>query len=266
MTTYHVEVKSGNKGTAAEHCRYDARIGKYEKERDLLHFEFANMPDWSAEHPLPFWRAADKHERANAAAYREYIIALPNTLTLEQNIALVREMCEAIAGPRPWQVAIHGPEAKLGEVHNPHAHLMLSDRAPDGVPRSAEQYFSRYNPKHPERGGCRKLSGGLTLQEMREELTGTRKTVADLQNAALEKAGVDSRVDHRSFRDRGIDHAPESHLGPARVNRMTRRERREYVDKRSERGLAGSLHPGVPSAASRQAPGRALQSQNLPNS
>ena len=42
-----------------------------------------------------------------------------------------------------------------------------------------------------------------------------RESWADAVNAALEKAGRDERVDHRSLKDRGIDRAPEPKIGVA---------------------------------------------------
>ncbi|MBZ3929096.1 MobA/MobL family protein [Xanthomonas citri] len=228
MAIYRVEVKSGKKGTCVEHSRYDARSGKkYEDREDLLAFEFDNLPEWSQGKPQDFWKAADKYERSNAAAYREWIVVLPNELDEKKNLDLSRKIAKAIAGDRPWQLAMHRPEGKLSGEPNPHVHVMTSDRAPDGIPRPAEQYFCRYNPTHPEKGGCRKLSGGKTRQQMREDLIAVRKKIADLENEALAEAGVDARVDYRSLRDQGIDRHPGKHLGPARVKRITRGERKD---------------------------------------
>lgn len=42
-----------------------------------------------------------------------------------------------------------------------------------------------------------------------------RAAWADAQNAALERAGSPSRVDHRSHERRGLDEVPTVHLGPA---------------------------------------------------
>lgn len=230
MAIYRVEVKSGKKGTCVEHSRYDARSGKkYEDREDLLAFEFDNLPEWSRDKPQDFWRAADKYERTNAAAYREWIVVLPNELEDEKNLELSRKIAQAIAGDRPWQLAMHRPDGKLSGDPNPHVHVMTSDRAPDGIPRPAEQYFSRYNAAHPEKGGCRKLSGGKTRQQMREDLITVRKKIADLENEALAQAGVEARVDHRSLRDQGIDRVPGRHLGPARVKRIMRGEQQDGV-------------------------------------
>ena len=47
----------------------------------------------------------------------------------------------------PYTLAVH-----RGQGENPHAHLMISERANDGIERSREQWFKRYNSKDPEKG------------------------------------------------------------------------------------------------------------------
>jgi hypothetical protein len=235
MFTFHAEIKRGSKGCAADHCRYDARLGKWSDLDDLLAFDFGNMPSWSQDHPLRFWRYADRWERKGGAAYREWIIALPNQLSIDTNVSLVREIVEALVGPRPWQFAIHGPEAELGGCVNLHCHLMYSDRPDDGIARPADRYFTRYNPNYPERGGCRKLSGGKSPAEMSRDLVLARQTIATIINRYMEEAGLSGRVDHRSFRTRGIDQVPEVHLGKARISLMSSEKRSAYVAKRATR-------------------------------
>lgn len=232
MFEFHAEIKKGNKGSAAEHCRYDARMGKWAAQDDLLAFAFGNMPEWSRDHPLTFWKYADEWERNGGAAYREWIIALPNQLSIETNIALMKEIAKAVVGPRPWQAALHGPEAELGGCINLHCHLMYSDRPDDGTARPADRYFTRYNPAHPERGGCRKLSGGKTPFEMSQDLVASRMTISTIINRYLNEAGLSWQVDHRSFRARGIDRKAETHLGKAQIRHMSQAQRDEYVAKR----------------------------------
>lgn len=234
MASYRAELKSGKKGSAAQHSRYDTRTGKKHVDKeDLLAFEYGNFPEWSPDH-LTFWKQADKYERSNGAAYREWIISLPNELDADANVELGRKIVEAIVGSRPWQMAFHGPEGELTGIPNPHIHVMFSDRAPDGIARTPQRYFSRYNSKHPDLGGCRKLSGGQTRQQMREELVATRKKIADIQNEELAQAGLDARVDHRSLRDQGIERTPGVHLGAAKVKQMTREERETHL---ADRGM-----------------------------
>lgn len=239
MATGYVKINSGKKGTATEHSRYDARTGKWQEREDLVSVEYENMPEWAQDEPLKLWKAADRYERKNAAAYIEVIVALPNELTNEQNKVLAKELAEVIAPGLPRQIAIHAPESALEGIPNPHMHLMYTARKPDGIARPPEQFFARYNPKHPERGGCKKERGGQTRQEMGDALRETRGKIAAKQNEALAAVGSEARVDLRSNRDRGIERKPERHLGPAQVRRMTPKERQQYVEARKTEPLAG---------------------------
>jgi hypothetical protein len=99
---------------------------------------------------------------------------------------------------------------------------MYSERIRDGIERDPEQYFKRYNAKHPEKGGAKKFSGGKSANELKAELLEQRERWANLQNAHLEKHGHDSRVDHRSLKDQGItEREPEKHLGGSGVRNTT---------------------------------------------
>ncbi|QBY54464.1 MobA/MobL family protein [Cupriavidus oxalaticus] len=235
MASFHHTIKSGKKGTAASHAAYIARQGKYRQREDLVCTGHGNMPAWAQDNPSAFWKAGDKHERANGAVYREHEIALPAELTHEQQKELVGGMIKTLVGDKPYQYAVHAPNSSLEGSTNTHLHLMFSDRMQDGVERSPEQTFSRYNAKQPERGGCKKDSGGKNRLALRDEVIQTRKTCAELQNAALKKYGHPARVDHRSLREQGIDRAPEHHLGPSRIQEMSEDEKVRIVEARRTR-------------------------------
>lgn len=232
MASFHFTIKSGKKGTAANHAAYITRQGKHSKREDLLSAGYGNMPAWAQGNPADFWKGADKHERANGAVYRELEIALPSELTREQNQTLASKIIEVMVGNKPYQAALHAPRSALEGVTNTHMHLMFSDRMPDGIERSSEQMFSRFNAKRPECGGCKKDSGGKNRLALRDELIQKRKTCADLQNAALKMAGHTARVDHRTLKEQGIDRKPETHLGPARINQMSDEDKMMYVANR----------------------------------
>ena len=221
MATYHCSVKVGAKGKAGPHATYICREGKYQDVRSnekLEHVESGNMPPWAKNDPAQFWQAADQHERANGATYREIEIALPRELNQEQRLALVRDfVTEEIGNHHAYTFAIHTPQAAIAGGEQPHAHIMYSERTRDDIERDPEQYFRRYNAKHPEKGGCRKDSAGTE-----ERLQATRQRWGSIQNAHLERHGHDARVDHRSLKQQGIDRTPEPHLGPARISRMER--------------------------------------------
>ncbi|THD10817.1 plasmid mobilization protein, partial [Pseudofulvimonas gallinarii] len=163
---------------------------------------------------------ADQHERANGAAYREHEVALPNELTVAQLIELAERLSRKLVGNKPFQYAIHAPEGKLGGIQNPHVHLMHSDRIPDGIDRSPDRMFARYNALQPSAGGCRKDSGGRSPMELRQQVIASRKLVADIQNQALAEHGHEARVDHRTLRDQGVRRRAEHHLGPRFIKGM----------------------------------------------
>lgn len=236
MASFHLSIKNGKKGKAANHSAYIARQGKYGRDgrgEDLLLRQHGNLPAWADDQPTAFWSAADKFERTNGTAYVEFEMALPGELSTEQRVELVQKFAVQVCGNKPYEFAIHAPEAALGRVSQPHAHLMVNNRIPDSVDRSRELHFRRYNAVHPELGGCRKDSGGRHRGEMRALATAIRETWATLQNQYLEAYGHADRVDHRSYRSRGIDKVPERHLGYAKIKQLSDREVGDMVQNRN---------------------------------
>lgn len=231
MASYHCSVKVGGKGQASGHAAYIAREGRCAERagyEDLEATGHGNMPAWAEDEPALFWTAADRHERANGATYREIEIALPRELDPAQRQALVLDFIGQEIGERhAHQWAIHNPGAALAGGEQPHAHLMYSERTVDGIDRDPEQYFKRYNGQHPELGGCRKDSAGTE-----ERLLETRQRWAEAQNAHLQQHGHAARVDHRSLADQGIDRAPEQHLGGRRVRQLAPEQREALLERR----------------------------------
>ena len=235
MALMHIGIKSGKPGKAADHAEYILREGPHRKgvkSADLVYQGYSNLPP-DIQDPRTFWRAADKGERVNAAAYREIVIALPCELTSEQHRELVEEFIDREIGAKPYQYAIHCPSAALGVDKQPHAHIMFSDRVPDGIVREPVRFFRRYNAKAPEMGGCKKDSGGKDVITLRQEVVQRRENWAALQNEHLDKYGHEARVDHRSHRERGIAREPERHLGPAAIRALTAKQKEEIQQYRA---------------------------------
>ena len=219
MPSYHINISTGPKGAALEHAQYIAREGRFadeEKYGPVIASGQANFPEWARDDRNVFWTASDEFERSNGNTYREYELALPRELSREQQIALVERFAEQELGTtRVYQWAIHEPNASDG-LPQPHVHLMFSDRQLDGIERGPEQFFKRYNSKNPERGGAQKFSYGAGKEEAARTYEGIRERWAKVQNLALEHAGIEARVDHRSLAAQGIlDREPELHRGPA---------------------------------------------------
>ena len=245
MASYHIQINTGAKGQALEHAQYIDREGPFTEERygEVAARGHGNFPEWAGEDRAAFWRASDEFERANGNTYREYELALLRELTRAEQIALVQRFAEQELGStRPYQWAIHTCTARDGK-EQPHVHLMFSDRQLDGIERGPEQFFKRYNAKNPERGGSRKATYGADKEEAARVYEGIRERWARVQNQALEQAGVEARVDHRSLAAQGIrDREPQLHRGPAvsgieargQVSEVGERQR----EQRQERAMA----------------------------
>ena len=216
MAVFHIQISRGAKGAALNHAQYISRFGRFSVSRygEVKARGHANLPDWAGEDPMTFWRASDAFERANGNAYREYEVALPRELSRAAQVILVCRFAAAEFGvTRPYQWVIYAPLGGDGE-ECPQARLLYSDRQLDGIKRTPEQFFKRYDPKKPERGGCKKATYGANKIEAARVYEKIRERWATLQNQALERAGVAARVDHRSLVAQGIlDREPGVHRG-----------------------------------------------------
>ena len=229
MAVYHLKASFGSRAggqSASAKSDYIEREGRYEKDREELeHKEHGNMPEWARDAPGKYWEAADEHERANGRLYSEVQFALPKELSAAGRREVASRFAGQLTGLErlPYTLAIHrgGPDGE-----NPHAHLIFSERGHDGIERSGEQWFQRYNAKAPEKGGARKSRAA----KAGDWLDKTREAWEQTANRALERAGHGEQIDRRSLADRReeayragdleraaeLSREPNVHLGPAR--------------------------------------------------
>jgi hypothetical protein len=177
------------------------------------------MPDWAEDDPREFWDAADLHERANGRLFVSGDFALPQGLSEDDQIELAREFVSDLTDRErlPYTFAIHAGRGEDGE-HNPHVHVMISERQNDGIGREASEWFRRANRDHPEQGGApksREFHGRGWVETAREKL-------ADRINQKLEDLGRKERVDHRSYDRQGVDQEPGEHFGPGAAHLVAR--------------------------------------------
>jgi hypothetical protein len=230
-----LHVTPGPKGKGADHAQYIAREGRFKAEKygEIGEHEVGNLPDWARGSAARFFAAADDHERSNGNSYREFEMSLPIDLSQPERVKLVREFVAEQLGDRfAYSWAIHEPNG-----HNPHVHIMFSERKLDGIERGPEQYFKRANTKHPERGGHLK-SDWFTGRGGPEAIEALRARWAEVQNIAFERLGLDVRVDHRSLEAQGIDREPGRHRGPAVSGIEARGEVAEVSVRREAEQLA----------------------------
>ena len=224
MSIYHLSTSVGSRAggqSASAKDDYIEREGRYSGDRsEVEHTASGHMPGWAEANPHAYWEAADAGERSNGRLFREVEFALPVELDEGERREVALEFAGFLTdGERlPYTLAIH-----RGGGENPHCHLVISERSNDGLERTAETWFKRYNGKAPERGGARKVS-----TSSKEWLQGTREAWAEHANRALARAGSTERIDHRSLSDRAeeareagdleraaeLGREPGKHLGP----------------------------------------------------
>jgi len=246
--------KSGGAGLAAGRIQYLTRTGLYSPaeariryqgleastehvREDLVHWEARNLPGWATEDPVRYFSAAETHERANGIAYEEWKFALPRELNRAQQLAAARDVLQASFGAQhPYIWALHDPPAADGGSQ-PHVHVLWSARTLDGIERPAEQFFTRYNRAHPERGGAEKA------RELGHfgAVKAARVLYTDVLNLHLERAGHEPRLHPDRLTARGFDRAPEPRLAPSDSNARKFKQvitpaMQQVLDHRAARG------------------------------
>jgi hypothetical protein len=216
-------MREGDYAPAQAHLRYLFRESEATRSReDLVHKEAQNLPAWAADSPAAFFAAAEQYERANGRFSTTWEIALPRELQRAEQLATVRAFLQTQFGERhPYAWAMHESHASDGGT-NPHVHVIFSERTLDGIARSPQQFFRRYNPETPERGGAKKDPVLHQLQTVARQ----RQAWTDVANWSLERAGVDARIDPRSLEDRGIAREPETRLAPYHSTQAKYHDRR----------------------------------------
>jgi Ti-type conjugative transfer relaxase TraA len=213
---------------AYRHCarmehEVEARTVDYSNKRNLAHEEFLmppDAPDWAraliADRSVAgaveaFWNKVEAFEkRGDAQLAKEFIIALPIELNRERNIALMHQFVFE-------QVLSRGQVADWvyhDEPGNPHVHLMTSLRPLTQRGFGPKKVAVNGPDGQPLRTANGKIQYRLWAGEKAEFLA-QRNAWLDLQNQHLALAGLEIRVDGRSYAERGIDVVPTTHIGVA---------------------------------------------------
>lgn len=211
---------------AYRHCakmefEQEARIIDYSRKQGLLHEEFVipeDAPEWlrvmMSDRSVSgaseaFWNKVEVFEkRSDAQLAKDVTIALPIELSSDQNIALVRDFVAEHITAR-GMVADWVYHDAPG---NPHIHLMTTLRplTEDGF--GAKKVGVLGPDGNPVRNDAGKIVYELWAGSA-EDFNAFRDGWFACQNRHLALAGLDIRVDGRSFERQGIELTPTIHLG-----------------------------------------------------
>lgn len=171
-----------------------------------------------------FWnRLEAHHKRGDAVLARELIVALPAELNADQRRILVESLASEIAIRYGVAVdlAIHEP-SQSGDPRNHHGHILQTACHVDASGGLGKKALL-LDPIHCARA------------KIDDSVTWVRPRWAALTNAALEAAGSDARVDHRSHVELAIDLEPTVHVGvgPGHAGRRDLNASRQKRNKES---------------------------------
>jgi len=202
----------------------------YRHKDEVFHSEIVapkNAPEWATDRGR-LWNEVERVEtRKNAQLARDFVIALPRSMTLEQGRDLVRDYVRETFVKRGMvaDFAIHESMASDGKP-NPHAHVMLTMReiGRDGFHEKKATPLAR-SWNHP--GNMDKW----------------RSAWQEMGNARLEALGSDERIELRSYAARGIDKQGTKHLGASA----------DKMEKKGKRTKAGDVNREIEAENMRRA-------------
>lgn len=239
--------RSAVMSAAYRHCarmdyEREGRTVDYRAKQGLVHEEFvlpADAPQWVrsmiadrsvAGASEAFWNRVEAFEkRSDAQLAKDVTMALPVELSREQNIALVRDFVAR-------HITVNGMVADWvyhDNPGNPHIHLMMTLRplTPDGF--GPKKVAVAGEDGQPHRNHMGRIVYALWAGST-DDFNAFREGWFSCQNRHLALAGLDIRVDGRSFEKQGIELSPTVHLGVGTkaIERKTERAEALSLDRR----------------------------------
>ena len=233
MALYHFSVKQVSRGKGQTvvnsaayisgqklYNDYYGQVHDYTRKSGVMFTEILK-PDYVPERLSDretLWNEVERAEKGKRAqlAY-SFDIALQNELTLEENIQLAREFCQEqfVARGMIVDLAVHDGE----EPDNPHFHVLAPIR-----PFTEEGIWGNKQKREyvlDEEGNRIKDAKGkyvfnavsTTGWNDPELLKEWRKAWTEKVNDKFRECHMAARIDHRSYKEQGIDLIPTIHEG-----------------------------------------------------
>jgi hypothetical protein len=221
MASYFLLVKTfsrgkGNSATKAAAYRSGERIRDersgavhdYTDRTDVAHAEIVLPAEYAGHTDMEWalnravlWNAVQQSGRTwNSRLAREVLVHVPPEMTRAQRVSLVRRLSHELADRYHSAVdfAVHEPRPQADQRHH-HAHILMTSRqvGPKGI--GARTTLELSGTERHDRG----------LGPSRDDLLWLRERWAQISNEALREAGLTARLDHRSYKEQGIDREPK---------------------------------------------------------
>jgi hypothetical protein len=205
-------------------CEREGKTHDYSRKQGLEASEIAlpdHAPAWARDR-AKLWNAAEKREkngkrgknagayRANAQTARDIMFTYPAELSPEGRLNAARIIARHLVNLSAVAVDfnIHQP-GKDGDEKNYHCHMLLTTRrmTAKGLGEKSREWDER-DDKTPSPAKKLRTFIAKTLNE---------------QLKAEGKAHL-ARVEHESFKDRGIGRKPQQHQGPAKTHMLRKQQ------------------------------------------
>ena len=205
----------------------DKRSGKvfdYSRKGGVVYTEIMLPPHAPGRYHdrATLWNAVEAAEKqVNSQLSRELRIALPSEFSREENIGLVRDFVQRnfVSKGMCADIAYHVKD-HAGEDHNPHVHIMLTMRP---MHKSGNWWETKSKKEYLlDKHGNRIVNSKGEYRTRNIDLTGWndkglyvswREDWAKSCNELYAKHGLNLRIDHRSYKEQGIDRVATVHLG-----------------------------------------------------
>ena len=231
MATFHLEIKnvSRGKGHSIAHrasyiygikLRDNYFLQNYYKSRSDVLFGEVYLPKDAPPEFSDIQTLCDELDKAekryDARTAKEFIGALPNELSIDENIKIVTEFITVNFTDHGLaaMAAIHGGgHAEDLSRNNPHVHILVTTRTLD------------------KNGFCPKKFREL---DQRKNVEIWREAWAKAQNRAYERNGLEIRVSHESLEIQGIKREPLPHIPCIDWQREKHGQRTEAGDRKRD--------------------------------